>query len=170
MKAAIASLSPVYNTHRMVHEYTERYYLRPVTAHGQLAAEGASQARRHGGLEGPQVRACWPDVRIESVETPAAKRFPLATASPRAPRCDWADFRPRRSPSSCTPESSTRMKISPKPSRLLCTPCSGEGDLHVFETSYGPCAESGLHGYTVRVRPVHESDAMLVPGCITWAD
>jgi len=45
-----------------------------------------------------------------------------------------------------------------------------EGDLHIFETTYGPCAESGLHGYTVRVRP-HQADssAALMPGCITWA-
>ena len=45
-----------------------------------------------------------------------------------------------------------------------------EGDLHVFETSYGPCAESGLHGYTVRVAPLHpNSIPVIVPGCITWA-
>jgi hypothetical protein len=45
-----------------------------------------------------------------------------------------------------------------------------EGDLHVFETSYGPCSESGLHGYTIRVKPFHrESNTESVPGCITWA-
>jgi hypothetical protein len=45
-----------------------------------------------------------------------------------------------------------------------------DGDLHVFETSYGPCAESGLHGYTVRVAPLYpNSIPVIVPGCITWA-
>jgi hypothetical protein len=47
---------------------------------------------------------------------------------------------------------------------------SCEGDVHTFETSYGPCIQSGLHGYTVRVRPVNrDSSSALVPGCFTWA-
>jgi hypothetical protein len=53
---------------------------------------------------------------------------------------------------------------------MLMQAVAREGDLHVFETFYGPCAESGLHGYTIRVKPFHNSITADVPGCITWAD
>jgi len=169
MKAAIAGLNPVYNTHRMVHEYTERYYLPSHSLHSRLAAEGSSEARQLAAWKA-HVRSCWPNVRIESVETPGDREVSVgdgvaSRAAVRLGGLSVEDVAVELYAGKLDAHCNFTEAIA-----TLMHAVSGEGDLRVFETSYGPCAESGLHGYTVRVRPVHESDATLVPGCITWAD
>jgi starch phosphorylase len=45
MKSAISSLCHVYNSHRMVREYTESYYWASYSRQNQLVAEGTSRAK-----------------------------------------------------------------------------------------------------------------------------
>ena len=169
MKAAIANLSPVYNTHRMVHEYTERYYLPTHSRHHHLAAHGAAEARRLAAWK-ERVQCCWPNVRIESVEAPGEGEVSVgdgvaSRATVRLGGLAPEDVAVELYAGKLDAHSNFTQAIA-----TLMHAVSGDGDLRVFETSFGPCAESGLHGYTVRVRPIHrESDTTLVPGCITWA-
>lgn len=50
--------------------------------------------------------------------------------------------------------------------------CEGPGGkvAFVYEADTIPCHKSGLHGYTVRVRPHHpDLQDALIPGLLTWA-
>ena len=45
-----------------------------------------------------------------------------------------------------------------------------DGDAHLFEATHGPCSQSGLLGYTVRVLPNHpDLTSPFLPGYVTWA-
>jgi starch phosphorylase len=49
-------------------------------------------------------------------------------------------------------------------------PAGGGGGRYLFDVATS-CPRSGLHGYTVRVRPNHADLAVpLLPGLIVWAD
>jgi starch phosphorylase len=169
MKAAISSLCHVYTTHRMVREYTENYYLNAHARHGQLAAEGATQARQLAAWK-ERVRACWPNIRIESVETQASGEVSVGGELTSRVKVRLGALAPEEVAVELYAGKLDAHENFTNAVATLMRAVAREGELHVFETSYGPCAESGLHGYTIRVQPFHrESKTELVPGCITWA-
>ena len=167
MKAAIASLSPVYNTHRMVREYTESYYLPALGRHTQLAADGASHARELAAWK-RHVRACWPGVRIESVETRECETLAVGDSITSRARVRLGGLSPEDVAVELYAGKLDAHENFTEALVTLMHAVAREGDVHVFETSFGPCAESGMHGCTVRVKPSHQESG-IVPGCITWA-
>jgi starch phosphorylase len=168
MKSAIGSLCHVYNTHRMVREYTENYYLNAHARHSLLAAEGASHAKQLAAWK-ERVRACWPQVRIESVETPGGGEVSVGGGVASRAKVRLGALSPDEVAVELYAGKLDAHENITSAIAVLMQAIGREGDLHVFETSYGPCAESGLHGYTVRVVPFHNSLTAVVPGCITWA-
>lgn len=169
MKAAIASLCHVYNSHRMVKEYTEDHYLRAHQRHCELAAAGASHAKELAAWK-DRVRANWPQVRIESIETPLGNSVPVGAGVASRVKVHLGTLSPEEVAVELYAGRLDSHENITGGLACLMRAVAREGDLHIFETTYGPCAESGLHGYTVRVRP-HQADssAALMPGCITWA-
>ncbi len=169
MKAAIASLCPVYSSHRMVREYVEDYYLIAHKRHALLAAEGAANARQLSAWK-DRVRACWPQVKVESVETAGNHEVSVGKEVATRAKIRLGDLSPEDvAVELYAGRLDTDENITGGIARLMAA-VAREGDLHVFETAFGPCPESGRYGYTVRVKPSHrDSDAALVPGCITWA-
>jgi starch phosphorylase len=169
MKAAIGSLSPVYNTHRMVEEYTEDYYLAAHQRYCSLAGDGASRARELAAWK-ERVWACWPQVRIESVEMPGDGLVSVGAGVPSRAKVHLGPLSPEEVAVELYAGRLDAHENITHGLAMLMRAVAQEGDLHVFETLYGPCAESGLHGYTVRVRPSHQdADLALLPGCMTWA-
>jgi starch phosphorylase len=67
MRESIRSILPVFNTHRMVREYTERLYEPAAAAHGVLAKGGGAKARALSEWK-DLIRAAWPKVAVETVE------------------------------------------------------------------------------------------------------
>jgi glycogen phosphorylase len=169
MKSAIGGLCHVYNTHRMVREYTESYYLVSRLRQNLLAAEGACHAKELAAWK-ERVLACWPQVKIESVETPDTRQISVGGGVASRAKVRLGPLSPHEvavelyagrvdAHQNITGAVAVRMQATGR-----------EGDLHIFEACYGPCAESGLHGYTVRVTASHpNSIPVIVPGCITWA-
>jgi starch phosphorylase len=72
IKASMARLGPLWDSHRMVREYTDGFY-RPL-AHGSaaLAASDAARARRLGAAI-ERLHAAWPAVRVEHTEVRAGR-------------------------------------------------------------------------------------------------
>jgi len=169
MKAAITNLCQVYNTHRMVREYVEEYYLVAQKRHALLAAQGAANARQLSAWK-DRVRACWPQVKVESVETPGSHEVSVGNEIMSRAKIRLGALSPEDvAVELYSGRLDTDENITGGIARLMLA-VAREGDLHVFETAFGPCPESGRYGYTVRVKPFHpDSDTAPVPGCITWA-
>src|SRR5579871_787088 len=68
IKNSMHTLCPVFNTHRMVAEYAERFYLPATTRYQNLAADNLTHARALVNWK-QRMHAQWPQVRIEQVET-----------------------------------------------------------------------------------------------------
>jgi starch phosphorylase len=169
MKAAITSLNPVYNTHRMVREYVENFYLEAHRRNRDLAAEGSAHARQLAAWK-DKVRAGWPQVHIESVETRGDDAVSIGGNVRSRAKIRLGPLSPDEvAVELYAGKLDSEQNITGGLVKLMQA-IDREGDVHIFETSFGPCAESGCHGYTVRVKPFHrESKTELVPGCLTWA-
>ena len=176
MKASIGTLCHFFNTHRMVSEYTERFYLPAHERFRLLEAEGDAQARSLAAFIG-RVQAGWPQVRIEAVEDGPGQALPVGTLMRARAHIRLGALMPedvavelylgRLDPSG---------EIVDAESALM-KPVGRDADgRHLFEAEGVPCSRSGLHGFTVRVRPHHPYLAAagggipFLPGLIAWAE
>lgn len=170
MKKAMTVLCPVFNTHRMVREYSERYYF-PASDHiERLYAADFSRAKSLATWEA-RLRTHWRELRIERVEAPSALQLKVG---------DKIDVKTWVQLGALTPQDVSvellmgRMDaqgniVEAQGTRMEFKERSKEG-LSLFEVWAVPCSKSGLHGYTVRVIPQHEDlSSPWELGLILWA-
>jgi starch phosphorylase len=170
MKASISLLCHFFNTHRMVRDYAETFYLRAHGRYQELAADGAARARALAAwLE--RVRTAWPQVRIEAVDDGPASGLAVGTTVRIGARLSLGGLTPddvevelylgRLDPGGEILDAET---LPMKPAGR------NEQGWFLFEATAVPCCRSGLHGYTVRVLPRHPDLATpFLPGLIAWA-
>jgi len=169
MKGSLKNLCHTFNTHRMVREYTERFYLPAFERFGRLEADCAAASRALASWMSV-VRREWPQVRVEALEDgPTEARVG-----------DLAGVRARLRLGALSPADvivelylgaldAAGELMQPATFAMRYTASPGHGE-HIFEASGVPCCRSGLQGYTVRVRPHHpDLAAQFVPGLIAWA-
>jgi starch phosphorylase len=170
MKSSIGSLCHFFNTHRMVREYTERFYLTADSNYCQLLADSAGRARRLAAWLA-SVRQAWPQVRAELLDSAARAEIRVGES---------IQVKVRIRTGSLSPED---LKVELYLGRLdadgqflnavpaAMKPVQKEDvSSYIYEAAAAPCCKSGLHGYTVRVLPNHpDLRAPFVPGLITWA-
>jgi len=169
MRTSIATLCHFFNTHRMVREYTERFYLVANALHRTLAENDAARARALAAWLA-RVRAAWREVRVEAVERGLTDLVVGQRASVRV-RVHLGPL----SPDDVNVElyvgrlGSDEQILDPVAARLEST---GErsGGSWIFQGTLAPCVRSGRHGYTIRVLPCHpDLTSPLIPNLITWA-
>jgi starch phosphorylase len=171
MKSSIAALCPVFNTHRMVQDYTRQFYLVADANMRRLTAEGALGARELAAWTA-RVTRHWGSIHIQSV-----------TVEPRGELRSGEQLRARAlvrlgelSPSDVLVEAYIGL-VSPAGDLqngiavALNHAGADTSGLHVFEGPLAPAARAGLHGITVRAMPYHSDGASpFLPGLIAWAD
>jgi len=170
MKASVGSLCPFVNTHRMVRDYVEGYY---VKAHRQFRALEANNAARARQLAAAieRIRREWREVWIEAVEDGSAMKVPVSSTMRVRARVHLG----RLSPNDAVVElylgrvdmNGEMTEGDALAMRPEGQPADGSYD-YITEISV---ARSGLHGFTVRVRP-HQPDMTMpfIPGLICWAE
>ncbi len=171
MKASVDSLCHFVNTHRMVRDYVEGYYMK---AHAQfrLLETDDAHAVRELSAALDRIRQNWPDVWVAEIEHGQVNKIPVA--SPVRVRAQV--------------HLGQRLKPQDVAVELYLGRVNGDGDLiegeallmrpsqqqadgiyqYEVETAIN---RSGLHGFTVRVRPNHpDMPVAFIPGLIRWAD
>jgi starch phosphorylase len=170
MKYSIGSLCHFFNTHRMVREYTERFYLAADSNHRQLLTDSACRARRLAAWLA-SVRQEWPQVRAELLDSKTGAEIRVGES---------IRIKARIRTGSLSPED---LKVELYLGRLdadgqflnavstAMLPVQKEdGSSYIYEATAAPCCKSGLHGYTVRVLPNHpDLRTPFVPALIKWA-
>src|SRR5207244_4718555 len=73
MRESIRSVTPAFNTHRMVKEYTERLYIRAARSHEDFARDSCTAATELSQWKA-RMRKDWPQVRIQEVQVGNADR------------------------------------------------------------------------------------------------
>jgi len=169
MKAALRTISPVFNTNRMVHEYTERAYVPGIRRGRRLAAD---DLRRAGALADWKLalRDRWDKLRL--LET-------LAQPPAEAKAGDQLAIRARFFLGDIKPDEVTvqlyqgRLDarhniVQPNPIEMTCEASEWPGEW-TYSASF-VCHTAGRHGYMFRILPRHED--LAVPhdvGLVFWA-
>lgn len=170
MKGSIAHLCFLFNTNRMVREYTERFYVPTSEQYQRFLAGGLADVK---ALAKWRERICrqWPEVRIESI---APERLPEVKVREAVPVKAVVHLG-KLSPEDVVVEAyAGRIDAHGEliePAVTTLQPAQAiRGGKHQFEGVCAPCDKSGRYGLTVRVLPHHPLLASkFIPGLITWA-
>jgi starch phosphorylase len=171
MKASIGSLCHFFNTHRMVREYTERFYLPAAARQEQLAADGLARARSLAAWK-ERLRQQWAAVRITSVTAGELAELQVNNEIKVQAQVQLETL----TPDDVAVElylglvNANDEIIEAQTIPMLATGAKRDG-IYLFEASAVTCGRSGLHGFTVRVLP-HHPDLVtpFLPGLIVWAE
>ncbi len=169
MKSAMGELCPVFNTNRMVHEYTLSAYRPAQERRERLEADGCRAARALACWR-QRLRQAWPDVRIVRVETglPAEMRVGRDVEVRAWVRIGAlaADDLAVQVYMGKTDENGEIVGGVATP----MVPAEDSGSDGLLFRARVPCRTSGTHGLTVRVLPHHEDlGHPHETGLILWA-
>ncbi len=167
MKAALGRLAPVYNTDRMLMDYTTKYYM-PVSARYLAMQENQGQRAKNLAAWKATVRENWGQLRVENVEANTLAevhvnseivvraRVNLGSLSPDDVRVQL--YYGHVNPAGDIQQGQVApMELTEK-----------QDAAYIYEGKVN-FTTSGLHGYTVRVVPYHPD--MTTPfdsGLIYW--
>jgi len=156
MRESIRSVTPVFNTHRMVKEYAERLYTPAAKAHQEFARDDCAAATKLSKWKA-QMRKDWPQVTILDVQVgntdrqniqvgetlQVSAKVHLGAVAPDHVRVEAyhgeADNGGIRNPAVTVLDGSS--------------PAEGEGN-YIYRGSV-PASDSGTYGFSVRVVPIH---------------
>jgi starch phosphorylase len=168
MKASIKSICPFFNTHRMLADYLDRYYLPAHQRWSMLGANGFERARRLSAWKA-MLADRWREVRIELVEPAEQVSLRVGAEMSVSARVRLGRLQPQE------------VRVE-----LYYGPVGTDGELvsgtsvpmqcaeKIEDGLYGYagrilCESSGLQGYAVRVLPSHEDMARAhETGLICW--
>jgi starch phosphorylase len=159
----------MYNTNRMLHEYTQRFYLPAAARFGALTKDGAAGARALAAWK-HRARAAWPHVAIETVDGPTSE-VAVGMELPVQARVRLGELSP----------DDVAVQLFDGPVNTEGSIVGGQAvEMTVVErapdgryTYVGavPCRGSGLHGYSVRVMARNaDLSNPFEAGLITWAN
>lgn len=171
MKASISTLCYFFNTHRMVKEYCERFYLAAHTRQQELLENNAAPVRDLGDWLA-RVRQAWSQVAVESVQNGVPECLQVNTPLVTRARVRLGALTPA--------DVSVELYLGPlNADDEIIEPLAHSMDLvtnpqpgvYEFEAHAIACHSSGLHGYTIRVLPYHRDlPQQFIPGMIRWAE
>jgi starch phosphorylase len=171
MKRSVMTLVPVFNTNRMVEEYTERCYVPSHRRHGKLAAEHL-KAAKDLAVWRKRVGGDWGQVKVETVEAPSGEVLRVGGVFPVKVRVCLGHFTPDDvEVQLCHGVLDALGEIAePRALALHPEPFSLNGQPRVITfTGKVPCHASGQFGFSVRVLPKHPHlPHLFEPGLVTW--
>jgi starch phosphorylase len=154
VQTAIAKLNHQYNTHRMVREYTERYYLPASKRQRRMTDDRGAPAKDLAGWKA-RVAAGWGNVRVLAIESSADAEVEVndemtvrAQVHLAGMTADNVVVELYQGP--VDPAGELRWEQT-----LEMDPVEAIGADHWFEAAKVSFGKSGLHGLTVRVLPRH---------------
>jgi starch phosphorylase len=168
MKASIRTVCPVYNTDRMVSEYTERFYL-PANGRSRRLEADKFKGARELAAASTHIRGEWPKLAVRSVEAATTEDLEVGSALRVTAVVHLAGLKPDEvtvqiyhGPVDSAGEVQKGSAITMGYMEPLA-----DGD-HRYSGAI-PCRTSGLHGYAVRILPYHpDLVTPFVPSLIRW--
>lgn len=169
IKTAMIELCPRFNTHRMVNEYATRYYRHSYRHHQRLMADEFAVGKRLARWR-QRVIAAWPGVGVVKVDVSVPDG--LQVGDPITARA-WVDLGGLGiedvTVQFCVGRIDAKSELI-SPIAITLFPDGNDGSSKVYKGTTEPCGISGLHGYSVRVLPVHpDLDSPWDLGLVKWA-
>jgi starch phosphorylase len=168
MKRSLMTLIPVFNTNRMVEEYTERCYLPSHRRYSQLSSDHMRAAAELAAWR-RRVANEWNQVRVEGVEAPTGELMRVGNDFPVKVRVHLGSITPNDVEVQLCYGLLDSMGEIADPKPLALTPNGMLGDQTVLFHGTVPCRTSGQFGFSVRVLPKHPYlPHPFEPGLVTW--
>lgn len=168
MRLALAHLGPVYNAHRMVQEYTRRYYLPCTKQFNLLCADDFKSASELASWR-QKLMVSWKDMSVVEVlsesraEKSVGQRL-LVQATVRLGSLSTEDI----TVEAYFGKLDQHNEFMESDTIVLKPMEEGDG-VHIFQGDI-PCQNTGRFGYTVRITPSHNRlENPFAMGLVTWA-
>ena len=155
MRESIRSVTPVFNTHRMVKEYTERLYIPAAKSHEDFSRDNCEAATQLSQWKS-KMRKDWPQVRIHDVQVSNQDRqnIPVGESLQVSARVHLGAVDPKHVRVEAYHGESENGGIkNPAVTILAESGQNGDGS-YIYQGSV-PASESGAYGFSVRVVPIH---------------
>jgi starch phosphorylase len=155
MRESIRSVTPIFNTHRMVKEYTERLYIPAARSHENFSHNGCEPATQLSQWKA-RMRKDWPQVRIHDVQVGNKDRQNILVGESLQVSChvNLGDVDPNHVRVEAYHGEAENGGIkNPSITVLNASGRNGDGS-YVYQGSV-PASESGAYGFSVRVVPTH---------------
>jgi starch phosphorylase len=168
MKRSISTITPVFNTHRMVQEYMEKCYAPSALRYHHLTANQLAAAATLSRWR-KDIRRNWNGVRIEAVESNGTDSLHVGEQMKVAARVHLGGLKPHDVEVQLFHGVVDSLGQIPSPATIqMSTNGAHDGNTWVFHGII-PCRASGQHGYAVRVLPRHQDQANpFESGLILW--
>jgi starch phosphorylase len=155
MRESIRSVTPVFNTHRMVKEYTERLYLPAARSHEDFARENCGAATQLSQWKS-KMRKDWPQVRVQDVQVANQDRqnIPVGESLQVSAHVHLGGVDPQHVRVEAYHGEAENGGIkNPTVTALNASGQNGDGS-YIYHGAV-PASESGAYGFSVRVVPTH---------------
>jgi starch phosphorylase len=169
MKKSLSTLIPVFNTNRMVEEYTERCY---VPSHRRFTRLSGDRLKAAGELATWRKRVAgeWNQVRVEGVEAPTGDMMRVGADFPVKVRVNLGGITPNDVEVQLVYGLLDALGEIADPKPLALSPNGTvDGSRAVTYQGTVACRSSGQFGFSVRVLPKHPNlPHLFEPGLVTW--
>lgn len=155
MRESIRSVTPVFNTHRMVKEYAERLYIPAEKSHEDFSRDNCAEATQLSQWKA-KMRKDWPQVRINDVQVGNQDRqnIPVGESLQLNARVYLGAVDPKHVRVEAYHGETENGGIkNPAVTTLNEGGRNGDGS-YLYQGSV-PASESGAYGFSVRVVPTH---------------
>jgi starch phosphorylase len=155
MRESIRSVTPVFNTHRMLKEYAERLYIPATKSHEDFSRDNCQAATQLSQWKA-KIRKDWPQVRIHDVQVDNKDRqnIPVGESLQVSARIHLGAVDPKHVRVEAYHGESENGGIkNPAVTTLNETNQNGDGS-YIYHGSV-PASESGAYGFSIRVVPTH---------------
>jgi starch phosphorylase len=170
IKASMKTVCPTFNTHRMLREYTEKYYTPACARFERFAQNDMSITKSYADWK-QATQLLWPQLQVRNVQSDIPVETQVGMANNVRAEILLGDL----SPQDVTvelyhgPVDTSGEILQPQIVEMEHQPESnGEPGVYTFAKQL-TCQASGMHGFTVRVLPYHpEQVSPFETGLILW--
>ena len=155
MRESIRSVTPVFNTHRMVKEYTERLYVPAAQAYRAFSQNDCAAASDLSQWKS-RIRNDWPQIRIDQVEIGNKDRqnIPVGESLEVSARVHLGGVDPQHVRVEAYHGEAENGGIK-NPAITMLNQAGQNGDGSYLYRGSVPASESGAYGFSIRVLPTH---------------
>ncbi len=156
MRESIRSVTPVFNTQRMVKEYTEQLYIPAALAHQNFSSNACGAAMQLSQWK-TQIRKDWPQVQISDVQVTNKDRQSISVgeALQISARVHLGAVDPQNVRVEAYHGEMNNGDIRNPAATILIQASQADGDGNYIYQGNVPATESGTYGFSVRVVPTH---------------
>jgi len=156
MRESIRSVTPVFNTHRMVQEYTERLYCPAEEAHEEFARDNCKAAVELSQWKA-RIRKDWAQVRVYDVQIGNENRHNILVgdALQVSAKVHLGAVDPKHVCVEAYHGEADNDEVRNPAVTPLHQSDRNEGDGNYLYHGSVPASESGMYGFSVRVVPTH---------------